>query len=393
MKGQILDFSFQTNSGVIVGDDGNRYSFTGASWQVADVPQQGMRVDFDTDGSAATGIYVETAAANAGPGPYTAAPSEPAGAKINAAASSARQWFAIGKTAASSALVRSVGVVMSIPTKWLIIGGGAGGGVLLVVIVVVALLASGVIGGGNPQPISALDLVPQDARSVMRAEVQKVLAEDLLAEEFDIADYVDPDDLGVNPDDLSEMVVADWDSGGAIVLKGSFNLDDVREALEDQGGEEETYRGYEVWEGLDGSGAAALLNGYIVLADSARSVENVLKDLYNESGSLERADKDNAMQQVLNKLGRGYILFAAADGACQVQRCTGYGAILTEVDDDAEESKLEIALLFRNEDAAARAADDYDEVADFLELENGIDIVDTEADGVFVVGIAVGDLR
>ena len=76
------------------------------------------------------------------------------------------------------------------------------------------------------------------------------------------------------------------------------------------------------------------------------------------------------MQQILNKLGRGYILFAAVDGAYQVRRCTGYGAILTEVDDDTEESNLEIALLFRNENDAARASDDYDEVAEFLEYED-----------------------
>ena len=59
MKGQILVFSFQTNYGVIMGVNGNRYSFTGASWQGDDGPQQGMRVDFDTDGSAANGIYPE----------------------------------------------------------------------------------------------------------------------------------------------------------------------------------------------------------------------------------------------------------------------------------------------------------------------------------------------
>ncbi len=59
MKGQILDFSVQSNSGVISGDDGNRYSFTGDSWQEPSVPQRGMRVDFDPIGSTATAIYTE----------------------------------------------------------------------------------------------------------------------------------------------------------------------------------------------------------------------------------------------------------------------------------------------------------------------------------------------
>ena len=60
MKGQVLDYSVQNNSGVISGDDGNRYSFTGDSWQENNAPQRGMRVDFDPDGSIATGIYADT---------------------------------------------------------------------------------------------------------------------------------------------------------------------------------------------------------------------------------------------------------------------------------------------------------------------------------------------
>ena len=59
MTGQILDYSIQTNEGVISGDDGNRYSFTGADWQEPGAPQTGMRVDFQADGTAATGIYSE----------------------------------------------------------------------------------------------------------------------------------------------------------------------------------------------------------------------------------------------------------------------------------------------------------------------------------------------
>ncbi len=62
MKGQVLDYSVQTNAGAISGDDGNRYSFTGESWQENSVPQRGMRVDFDPDGSTAVGIYVDTEA-------------------------------------------------------------------------------------------------------------------------------------------------------------------------------------------------------------------------------------------------------------------------------------------------------------------------------------------
>ena len=58
MKGRILSYSVQTNSGEISGDDGNRYTFVGEGWQETQSPQRGMYVDFDvTDGQAA-GIYL-----------------------------------------------------------------------------------------------------------------------------------------------------------------------------------------------------------------------------------------------------------------------------------------------------------------------------------------------
>ena len=61
MKGQVLNVSIQTNTGVISGDDGNRYSFEGADWRLPVTPQRGVRVDFDTNGDQATGIYADTA--------------------------------------------------------------------------------------------------------------------------------------------------------------------------------------------------------------------------------------------------------------------------------------------------------------------------------------------
>lgn len=49
MKGSILDFSIQTNSGIISGDDEKRYNFVGADWREQKTPNRGDRVDFDID--------------------------------------------------------------------------------------------------------------------------------------------------------------------------------------------------------------------------------------------------------------------------------------------------------------------------------------------------------
>ncbi len=59
MKGQVLDFSIQSNSGMISGDDQNRYQFTGSGWNGQTPPARGQQVDFEVVGTGqAANIYV-----------------------------------------------------------------------------------------------------------------------------------------------------------------------------------------------------------------------------------------------------------------------------------------------------------------------------------------------
>lgn len=59
MTGQVLDYSIQTNEGVITGDDHQRYRFAGADWPGAAAPTRGTLVDFDiADGNRAVSIYL-----------------------------------------------------------------------------------------------------------------------------------------------------------------------------------------------------------------------------------------------------------------------------------------------------------------------------------------------
>jgi hypothetical protein len=63
MKGKILDFSIQENTGVISGEDGQRYKFSGASWKVKSNPRPGLSVDFDiNDLGEAVEIYSDVSA-------------------------------------------------------------------------------------------------------------------------------------------------------------------------------------------------------------------------------------------------------------------------------------------------------------------------------------------
>ena len=46
MKGIILNYSIQSNSGIITCDDGNRYSFVSSEWKEEGFPEKGLVVDF-----------------------------------------------------------------------------------------------------------------------------------------------------------------------------------------------------------------------------------------------------------------------------------------------------------------------------------------------------------
>jgi TM2 domain-containing membrane protein YozV len=57
MKGQILDYSVQTNSGVISTPDGTRYNFAGSEWKGDAPPMRGANVDFDVRDGNAVAVY------------------------------------------------------------------------------------------------------------------------------------------------------------------------------------------------------------------------------------------------------------------------------------------------------------------------------------------------
>lgn len=70
MRGRVLNYSVQENSGLISGDDGRRYTFEGPQWREQDLPVPGAHVDFQIAEGAeeAVSIYlVRETAPVAGP--------------------------------------------------------------------------------------------------------------------------------------------------------------------------------------------------------------------------------------------------------------------------------------------------------------------------------------
>lgn len=65
-KGKVLDFNLAQAQGLISGDDGIRYSFSGAEWRSqGTLPTTGIRVEFVSLGANASAIYAVASAAPA----------------------------------------------------------------------------------------------------------------------------------------------------------------------------------------------------------------------------------------------------------------------------------------------------------------------------------------
>ena len=60
MKGNILEFNEESRSGVISGEDGNRYNFQVSEWKGNTLPKAGNKVDFSINGDDAEAIYADT---------------------------------------------------------------------------------------------------------------------------------------------------------------------------------------------------------------------------------------------------------------------------------------------------------------------------------------------
>lgn len=64
MKGKILEFNEESRTGVISGDDGNRYSLDIREWKGSTMPRAGNKIDFSVNGESAEAVYVDSTVTN-----------------------------------------------------------------------------------------------------------------------------------------------------------------------------------------------------------------------------------------------------------------------------------------------------------------------------------------
>ena len=60
MKGKVLEYNEESRTGIISGDDGDRYKLDINEWKGASTPKSGNKVDFSANEGNAEAIYVES---------------------------------------------------------------------------------------------------------------------------------------------------------------------------------------------------------------------------------------------------------------------------------------------------------------------------------------------
>lgn len=298
-------------------------------------------------------------------------------------------------------------------SRWVLIGGGVAGIVAVVVVVAAVMLTAG--GGGNGSA-STLELVPDDTEvlfvlnlaAVRSAEADFPGDYDDFVDELqdEIESEFDTEEIGF--EQVNSIIVAAENESfdGAVVMQGDFFFGDIQDEWEDREYEEDSYRGYEIW---DGGNYFVLLEeaGAIVASGSEDQVKDLINIVDRGTGALAD-DPEEDLARIVSRLGPSPVMIAAAGDSgeqCEnaVAGCAGFGLAYSGADPDREEVTVNLVVLFSSERRAERAIDDYDDVADLMEslldgfadeaddfagLPNAedVDVDDLLVEGEFVVG-------
>ena len=251
----------------------------------------------------------------------------------------------------------------------------------------VSLMAvSGQACGGSSLPDSALDLIPEDASSVVIRDMQLILEEAPREYQYAVedvsSDYLDH--IGVSLNNLNTIVEAQIDGETLVVLEGGLDIEQVRDSLDDAAYNNEQYRGHEMWRveiGFQRRWWALIEDRGQVVSGSIEVVKSVLRALDRGSGSL-LDDADNEIARVLKKAGHGWITVAETEcDTLGFRNCLATGFVVAKARED-HFIKLTLTFLFRDERTAESQMDDLEEFLD--DVPRYMDVEDVHLDGAFI---------
>ena len=230
--------------------------------------------------------------------------------------------------------------------------------------------------GETTSPGSLLRLLPQNADSFTFADLEQLRDERLNNLEQQLASLIGEgrlDDWEIDLDDASSLVLSDPNSGDAlIILRGRFVVEDVEDALDDDGLRDSVHRDVTVWSERRGGVALAFVGEDVIVIGEEERVEDSVDVFIDEARSMDRDDEAEAIVDALEDA----LVYSVAED-CGYRACRRQGSAVRV---EARDLVAVFAFLFRNDDAAADAEGDIED-----DLEDLVDDPRTETDGEMVI--------
>lgn len=231
---------------------------------------------------------------------------------------------------------------------------------VVIIVVVGALAAWFFLFSGHPAADYA-KMIPGDASRLSVSSGAKLRAED----------WETPEELDIDEDAVKYVA----SGGGVNIYDGSFNLEDVRDELEDRDYEEDKYKGVEVWESEDEYGEddwVAFLGGKI-LTGQEPDVEKCIEVVEEGDDSFV---KNEDAKRVLDRLKYNDQVRISIEPYEQYEDLEAGGGSRKMLDDDAEKWDFQSIYLFDDADAADDAIDEIESDIEDAEDEGDIDYAD-----------------
>ena len=181
-------------------------------------------------------------------------------------------------------------------------------GVFAIAVVIASL---GCLDGGNSAKDMA-KMVPEDASTFGHSDVQTMRDDKDLEEIYEKMAEGSRDDwdaLGLDLDDINHMAVVSGEEGGGdyelVILKGNFDLEDVRDELDDADFDEDEYKGIEIWKRASwvGGDSAIAISGDTLIIGDKDSVKDCIKVMKGSEKSVYDGNED--FRDVIDRLPRG----------------------------------------------------------------------------------------
>lgn len=260
-------------------------------------------------------------------------------------------------------------------------------GLLVLISLILAVVGCGGDGGGggDKDAIAIMKKLPKSTETFMFVDVKAMRTDDDLEA---LSDSFSGDSgdmgamLGVKMDDVDFVAFA----GDMYVMEGSFDLAEVREALEDSGFEKDDYEGVEIWEAL-GFSLVLVDSGCIIMA-SGTDAEDCVDAIKGKADSLYEGEDVSDDMAKLPGDGLVVVWSGGSEGFITEEGYAGLEATAVSMSKkDADELQMTAMLRFKD---AASAGDVMDEIKADLEenAESEVTNLKVTQDGQYIKATA-----